>query len=87
MIERSLPFVDEYMIGKWNHDIDAKNINWKSFVTDAIRVMRRNNKPYYIKEDLRPFIPPELYDPEDMILDKFAMTANPKKKLRQESLL
>jgi DNA repair photolyase len=53
-IELSLPFTSHYKIGKLNHypDIESK-IDWGMFLNDSVEIMRRNNKEFYIKEDLR----------------------------------
>lgn len=53
MIELSLPYVDEYKIGKLNNykGLDKK-IDWNAFLANVVSLLR-GNKPFYIKHDLR----------------------------------
>lgn len=44
--------VDEFKIGKWNHDPRAKDIDWKKFTLDAVKLMRKLGKKYILKSDL-----------------------------------
>jgi DNA repair photolyase len=53
MIERSLDFVDEYKIGKLNHN--ANNTDWHKFLVDSVTLLRKNNKQFYVKNDLAKF--------------------------------
>lgn len=46
-------FVDEYKVGKWNHDKRASKINWKEFYWNVTDVLKKTGKRYYIKDDLR----------------------------------
>lgn len=54
VIEASLPVVDQYKVGKLNHnkELEAK-IDWAKFLMDALALIRPMNKGLYIKEDLR----------------------------------
>jgi len=54
LIEKSLPFVDTYKIGKINNfqGLDKK-INWTDFLSRAVTILRENNKAFYVKHDLR----------------------------------
>lgn len=54
MIEKSIQFVDIYKIGKINNfqGLDKK-IDWNEFLSDAVAILRNNEKPFYIKYDLR----------------------------------
>jgi DNA repair photolyase len=49
-------FVDEFKVGKWNHDPRALEIDWRKFREDAIRLLQLYQKKYYIKEDLRKYV-------------------------------
>jgi DNA repair photolyase len=52
----SIPYVDQYKIGKINHNKELEDkIDWHEFLTDAVRILRRTGKQFYIKEDLRAF--------------------------------
>ena len=53
IMEASMPFVDTFKIGKWNHDKRANDINWRNFLMRTVEMMKDNNKAYIIKEDLR----------------------------------
>jgi len=50
LIKMSLPFVDQYKVGKLNH---VKNTtDWHSLLVSAVEILRKNNKQLYIKDDL-----------------------------------
>jgi DNA repair photolyase len=46
------PYVDEFRIGKWNHDQKAKEIDWKKFYNDAKNLMGQLGKKHMFKIDL-----------------------------------
>jgi DNA repair photolyase len=48
--------VDVFKVGKWNHDIRAKEIDWADFVNMAVALLEYFGKEYYIKEDLRQYL-------------------------------
>jgi DNA repair photolyase len=48
----ALPFVDEFKIGKWNHDYRAKQTDWRHFLDLAESLMQNHGKRYIIKQDL-----------------------------------
>ncbi len=52
IMEAAMPYVDEFKIGKWNHDEQADKINWKAFAHDAKDLMDKHGKKYILKEDL-----------------------------------
>jgi DNA repair photolyase len=52
IINRCHEFVDLFKVGKWNHDARANAIDWKAFGTEAIRLLEKYGKKYYIKKDL-----------------------------------
>lgn len=58
LIEKTIDIVDFYKIGKLNNHkgIDSE-IDWFDFAIKAIEILRKNNKQFYIKEDLRKYIP------------------------------
>jgi DNA repair photolyase len=58
IIEASLPYVDAYKVGKWNHDARASGIDWAAFGVSAVEMIREAGKGLYVKNDLRPFFPP-----------------------------
>lgn len=56
IIRCTLQSVDMYKIGKWNHDKRANEIDWKAFVQEAVEILERHGKEYYVKEDLRAYL-------------------------------
>lgn len=56
IMEEAIPYVDEFKIGKWNHDKRANNIDWKRFANDAIDLMNKYNKSYVLKGDLAKYL-------------------------------
>lgn len=53
MIKQTLPFVDEYRVGKVNGDKALEeSIDWKAFAQDASEILRSAGKSFYLKEDL-----------------------------------
>jgi DNA repair photolyase len=53
LIEETIDFVDFYKVGKLNYSPVAKTIDWKKFGNDAVTLLEKHDKEYYIKEDLR----------------------------------
>lgn len=56
IIDRCHEFVDVFKVGKWNHDIRANAIDWKTFGHEAIRILRGYGNRYYIKKDLAAYL-------------------------------
>lgn len=56
IMELALPYVDEFKIGKWNHDKAADAIDWRKFSGDAVALMEKNGKRYVLKDDLRKYL-------------------------------
>jgi DNA repair photolyase len=53
IMEITKDYVDAYKIGKLNHfPKHEQKFDWTKFLNDSIRIMRKNNKPFYIKNDL-----------------------------------
>lgn len=57
LIRHAAPFVDEFKVGRWNHDSRADEIDWYQFATDVIELLESLGKPYLIKDALRPYLP------------------------------
>lgn len=53
IIEASLPYVDAYKVGRWNHDARANAIYWPAFGKAAVDMIRAAGKALYVKVDLR----------------------------------
>lgn len=49
-IEAAMPYVDEWKIGKWNHDVRAKKIDWPLFYQGAKKLLE--SKRVIWKKDL-----------------------------------
>jgi len=56
LIRQTKDFVDEFKIGRWNHDPAADRINWKGFANGAVMLCRKLGKRYYVKKDLAVFL-------------------------------
>lgn len=54
IIRASLPYVDAYKVGKWNHDARATATDWLAFGLAACDTIRAAGKALYVKADLRP---------------------------------
>ncbi len=52
IIELTKDFVDVFKVGRWNHDRRANLIDWRSFGKNAVELLHKIGKPYYIKHDL-----------------------------------
>lgn len=52
IIEMMHPFVDVWKVGRWNHDVRAKVIDWASFAVAALDLLERVGARYYIKDEL-----------------------------------
>lgn len=74
IMEISLPYVDEYKIGKINNykGLD-KNINWTKFLKNVVFLLRKNKKPFYIKYDLRQNAPTIKLFGNEILPDEFCV--------------
>jgi DNA repair photolyase len=53
LIQKTHSYVDEYKIGRWNHSKDAsENIDWRKFLYDAVKLLRKYKCNFYVKNDL-----------------------------------
>lgn len=54
IMERSIPYVDIYKVGKLNNfqGLD-KIVDWAEFLRNSTEILRKNGKPFYVKKDLR----------------------------------
>ena len=53
LIRHTHTFVDEYKVGMWHYSPEAKKIDWKRFGNEAVELLEKYGKKYYIKEDLK----------------------------------
>ena len=56
LFEASKDYVDLYKIGKINNYKDAEEVDWREFTKKIINLCETNNKKYYIKDSLKPYI-------------------------------
>ena len=52
IMEAASDWVDEFKIGKWNHDKRSNDIDWPKFVHNAESLMHEHGKKYTLKQDL-----------------------------------
>jgi DNA repair photolyase len=71
LIHQSLPYVDQYKVGRWNHDARANLIDWKAFGTEAVRILREAGKDFYVKKDLAVHL--DGLTPEETNMDRLAL--------------
>lgn len=55
VIDMVAPVVDAMKLGKWNHEEEADEIDWKDFAYRAYGRLKAVGKPYLIKHDLHPY--------------------------------
>jgi DNA repair photolyase len=67
LLEQTIPFVDEYRLGKLSGDSTQRS--WKNFLTRTVAIMRTNNKKFYIKETLAKEAPKNLLQPHEVDMD------------------
>ena len=53
MMRWAMNHVDEFKIGRWNHDARAKAIDWRDFARRARDLMEKHGKRYMFKAELR----------------------------------
>lgn len=75
IMEITAGYVDAYKIGKLNHfPRHEEKFDWTKFLNDAIRIMRKHNKPFYIKNDLSLFANEEtVLNPHERDMDFLAL--------------
>jgi len=61
LIRLSIPFVDAYKVGKLNHS--KNDTDWHSFAVRSVTMLRNAGKTFYVKEDLRSFLPGDYLTP------------------------
>lgn len=55
VVDMVAPVVDAVKLGKWNHEDEADEIDWKDFAYKAYGRLKAIGKPYLIKRDLHPY--------------------------------
>jgi DNA repair photolyase len=77
VIDASLPYVDAYKVGRWNHDARANAIDWEAFARQACDMIRAAGKRLYVKHDLQPHLLPGYLTAEEMDQDSLALPPRP----------
>ena len=57
VIRTTAPYVDEFRVGRWNHDARAEAIDWGAFVAELMPLLEETGRDYLVKEGLRPWLP------------------------------
>lgn len=75
ILEITTDYVDAYKIGKLNHfPKHEQKFNWTDFLNRAIDIMRKHNKPFYIKNDLFEFANADTFlHPHERDMDHLAL--------------
>ncbi|TXJ23511.1 MAG: radical SAM protein [Chitinophagaceae bacterium] len=75
IMEITHPYIDAYKIGKLNHFPNHEpKFDWPKFLTDAVSIMRKHDKQFYIKKDLRRHKPASLIlNPNEIDMDFLAI--------------
>lgn len=78
IMELTKDYVDAYKIGKLNHfPKHEQKFNWTDFLNRSIFIMRKNDKPFYIKNDLFEFANEETFlYPNERDMDHLALKNN-----------
>ena len=81
ILEITKDYVDAYKIGKLNHFPKHEcKFDWSDFLNKAIAICRKNNKPFYIKNDLAEYANEDTYlEPHERQMDFLALKNNYKK--------
>jgi len=74
LMEKTINYIDQYKIGKINHykGMD-KNIDWIKFGKEAVKIMRSNKKDFYIKHDLRKYLPENYLSANEKNMDYLSL--------------
>lgn len=64
IIEETAPFVSLYKIGRINYHRVAREIDWRQFTEDVLRLVSDLGVRHYIKRDLQPFLPEGYANPK-----------------------
>jgi DNA repair photolyase len=72
IIKESLPVVDEYRLGKLNHNRECeRSIDWPAYLLEALRILREAGKAIYVKQDLREAAPGIELRPGEVEMDLY----------------
>ena len=74
MIRASLDCVDLYKVGKLNNHPLEHLIDWRSFLREAVAILRGAGKEFYVKVDLRNAAPDIVLTPDEADADVHMLT-------------
>ena len=80
IIESSLPYVDAYKVGRWNHDARANAIDWPAFGKSSVDMIRAAGKRLYVKVDLRPHFPSGYLRQDEFAQDALTLPDRPEER-------
>jgi len=75
IIEKSLPYVDGYKVGKLNHR--KSDVDWVSFCFKAVEMIRSAGRALYVKDDLREFAPQGFLTPAECCMETLTLPDKP----------
>jgi len=81
IIEASLPYVDAYKVGKWNHDTRANVIDWASFGKAAVDMIRGAGRALYVKIDLQSHFEDGYLTPEETDMESLSLPDRPAERM------
>lgn len=81
LLKQSINFVDEFQLGHLSGD--KRQFDWTGFLSEAVAILRENNKDFYVKDTLRNSAKVELM-PKEYDLDY--LTLKPFEVMEQESI-
>src|SRR6266498_2174597 len=58
LVKETVEYVDFYKVGKINYHRITREIDWRRFTEDVLKVLKDLGRKHYIKKDLQPFLPP-----------------------------
>ncbi|MCK9517581.1 MAG: hypothetical protein M0R74_00930 [Dehalococcoidia bacterium] len=73
IIEASLPYVDAYKVGRWNHDKRSSAIDWSEFGKSSVDMIRSACKQLYVKIDLQPYFEPGYLTAEEISMETLTL--------------
>lgn len=56
IIRQTAAYTDLYKVGKLNYHSAASGVDWQKFTKEAIALLEKHGKEYYIKESLRKYL-------------------------------
>jgi len=76
LIKQSMQYTHHFKIGKMNHFEKRfnNNVDWTKFLYEAVKLLRSNNKPFYIKHDLQQFDVNHILSPVEKDMDFLNVT-------------